>query len=154
MDTAAVDDQDVVNADCESVQLPQEPSGPGGGQPGPGTTTDTTPPALTLAAAKRRLGAFRSKGLRVTMSCSEACQYALTLQIDKRTARRLKLSRTIGRAKGARIAAGRFTVTVKLSRKTARKLARLRSLKLSIALTAADAAGNRSAMKRSLTLKR
>ena len=43
---------------------------------------------------------------------------------------------------------------MKLSRKTARKLARLRSLKLSIALTAADAAGNRSAMKRSLTLKR
>jgi hypothetical protein len=91
----------------------------------------------------------------VTLSCSEACQYALTLQIDKRTARRLKISRTIGRATGARLAAGKFAVTVKLSRKTARKLAKLRSLKLSLALTAADAAGNRApAVKRSLTLRR
>ena len=88
------------------------------------------------------------------MSCSEACQYALTLQIDKRTARRLKISRTIGRAKGARIAAGKFTFTVKLGRKTARKLAGLRSLKLSIVATAADAAANRATIKRALTLKR
>jgi hypothetical protein len=156
-DTVTADDQDIVNADCEGVELPAATPDPG---PGPGTgqpvvpTPDTTAPAVTLGARRVRLRPLSTKGLRITLSCSEACNYALALQLDRRTARKLKLPRVIGRRSGARITPGSFAVTVKLTRVAARKVARLRTLKLSVVLSASDAAGNRAGMRRSLSLRR
>ena len=80
---------------------------------------------------------------------------SIDVRIDARSARRLHLSsRTIGRAITRLGAAGRKTVTVRLSTRAARALRTTARLRVVAHAVAVDAAGNRRGTERAATLAR
>ena len=119
---------------------------------------DKVAPAIALAIAKTKLKALLAKGLRVTVSCSEACKFVLSLVVDSKTAKKLHLSRvaTVGRASGALTAPGKKKVVVKLTKKAKKRIAKSKAKKLVITVksTATDAAGNRASKSKKVTIKR
>ena len=149
--------------------------------PQPGTPTPTTPstplpvvatpaptsPAVdavapTVAATLAGHGALRALlagRLRVTTTASERASLRVELRVDARTAPKLHLTTrstavTIATGTASLTKAGRTSVTVRLSAKAKRALARLRSVKVSLRATATDAAGNRRTRAKTLTLTR
>ena len=100
-----------------------------------------------------------SKGLKLNLTTDEACTATITVTVDKGTARKLKLDPkakkavVVGTLTQA-IAAGKSTVTVKLTAKTRKALKKAKSVKLAVAVTAKDAAGNAAAKTLAATLKK
>jgi uncharacterized repeat protein (TIGR01451 family) len=146
------DGQDTVDADASDTlagcsATPQPPP--------PTTTTDTTAPGLTVVikARQKLLPALR-KGLRASAGCSEACAIQAKLLIAQKLAKRLKLPTVVGRATATLTAAGTTNLVIKFTAKAKRKLAKLRSVRLTAELTAADAAGNAANTRRGVTLRR
>ncbi len=123
----------------------------GGGTPttGGGGTATVTRPTVTAAIAKQKLAAVLKKGLAVKAKCSAACTLKVKLTLDKRTAKKLKLSPTLGTAKVTMTAAGTKLVTIKLSKAAAAKLKKLRSAKLTVVLD-----GGSAPVSRTVTIKR
>jgi hypothetical protein len=121
------------------------------------TPLDTAAPGLTATLPKLKLGDLLKKGLRASANCSEACGVQAQLQIDAKTAKKLKLGKkttTIGNGT-AMSPGGKVTVPVKLTSKAKKQLKRARSLKATLVLTATDPAGNKSKpVKKKLSLKR
>jgi hypothetical protein len=125
---------------------------------------DVIAPALAVfSRAKHKLERVLAKGLRVSVRCLEACRVELALELDRKTAKRLRVAAAkavvVGRAT-ARLAAGKSErVTVKLTRKARKRLARSRSrdsrrIKLKLRTTASDAAGNARTVSGRVTLER
>jgi subtilisin family serine protease len=121
---------------------------------------DRTAPTVTLSLASRgALTALLKGRLRVGTTVSERASVRLELRLDAATAKKLRMKTT---ASGVRIAtgsattthAGATTVTLRLTSAAKRALARVRSVKATLAATATDAAGNRGARTRTLTVKR
>ena len=135
--------------------------GDGTGGPGGGGTggPDVTPPALSLTVARTLdLAKTVRSGLAVPTTCSEQCNLVAELTLDRATARRLGIAAArrvvVGRGKATLAAGQKKTVKVKLVAKARRKLARASRVRLQLVLVATDAAGNRTQVKRSLTLKK
>jgi len=105
---------------------------PGSGGP----PADTTPPALSLKASRPKA---RARKLAVTVTSSEAASLVLTAKVG---------SSRVARAV-TELVAGEQKVTLKLSRRAARRLRRGRKVRLAAA--AKDTAGNTGTAK--LTLK-
>src|SRR3954447_14683299 len=139
-------------------------------RPAPVTTAPTTTPvapavdrtAPTVALSLSTRGALTAllKGrLRVRTSVSERASVLVEVRLDARTAKKLHLKAT---TTGVRIATGRATitgagttsVTLKLTSAAKRALARAAGVKATLTATATDAAGNRGARGRTLTIKR
>lgn len=130
-------------------------AGTGGGTGAP----DVTPPALSLTVARTLdLAKTVRSGLAVPATCSEQCNLEAELSLDRATARRLGIAQAkrvvVGRGKAALAAGQKKTVKVKLVAKARRKLARASRVRLQLVLVATDAAGNRTQLKRSVTLQR
>jgi hypothetical protein len=123
---------------------------------------DTTAPKLTVGrVGKVKLGAALSKGLSVPIELSEAARANATLMIDPATARRAGLSRKtmntpLTVATGGRAApSGSSKVAVKFTAKARKRLRKLKSVRLTLQVVAADAAGNQARSKTAkITLKR
>jgi hypothetical protein len=117
---------------------------------------DKTPPVVALAIAKTKLKALLAKGLPVTVSCSEACKFVLSLVVDAKTAKKLHLSRvvTVGRANGTLTTAGKKKVVVKLTKKAKKKIAKAKKVVITVKTTATDTAGNRASKSKRVTIKR
>jgi hypothetical protein len=97
-----------------------------------------------------RLATLRSRGLTVTLRCSAACRATVVAQLDRATARRLKLrSRVLGRATSTGGA-----VRIRLGSAARRALARSRSVKVQLRITAVGADGARVTANRTLTIRR
>jgi plastocyanin len=115
---------------------------PGGGPPPPapggGSTTDTTAPVVGLTIA-RTLTVHTS--LRVPFTTDESTSVTATLKVGKRKA---KATRDFA-------AAGKHTLTIKLSKALRRALRKRRSVTLTLAAT--DDAGNGTTVKRTLKLR-
>jgi hypothetical protein len=115
--------------------------------PGPVTppAKDTTKPTLKVSIAKTfaRATAFKS-GLKIKVSCSEACTVTTDLLIDAATAKKLHISRTVGTRTVKFTTAGKKTITVKLTKKALTALKRMRKTTVSIRSKATDTAGNSS----------
>jgi pilus assembly protein TadC len=77
----------------------------------------------------------------------------LTLSIDARTARRLRIGTSIGSATAKLSRAGAASVTLRLTSAAKRALKRSRNVKVTVRATATDAAGNRASARRTLTLR-
>ena len=107
------------------VAVVTPPAG-GGGTPTPPPFKDTTKPILKISIAKAfaRASAFKS-GLKLKVSCNEACSYKATLSLDAKVAKKLHISRTLATAKGKLTKAGSKTFRVKLSKKVQKALKRL-----------------------------
>ena len=127
--------------------------------PAPATTAaDVTAPRLTVEPVGRRtLNRVRRRGLRFALGCDEPCTVYLEALVGRKTARKLDLGR-----KRKRI--GRLTAEsgpdgsqarMKLTRKAAKRLKRLRRVKLTLQGSAWDAGGYATLyLPRKLTLGR
>lgn len=119
---------------------------------------DRQAPALALAVApKLSLKTVRARGLAIDAACSERCTLDARLRIAIKDARKAHLAAaretTIG-AGQARIAlAGKGSVLIKLTRKAARRLAKVRNLKATVVVTARDTAGNRALRSKRVVLR-
>jgi len=114
---------------------------------------DRTAPGLGIRAVRvLRLRSLRAQGLRVTVSCSEACRLTSTLTLDAAGARRLGL-------RSRRIALSRLTLSsarrrVFVLRPTAAARVRLRrGARAVLRVEARDAAGNRRVRTQQVTLR-
>jgi hypothetical protein len=125
----------------------------------PVTPADTTKPVFSAAHPKQSLGDARSQGVKLISSSDEAGTLAVTIKVDKKTARKLKLKRkakravTVGTLSRA-IAAGKTTVKVKLTKKARKAFKRARKVTLLISMIVTDAAGNATSRSMKVTLKR
>lgn len=143
--------------DCAKPPGGEEETPPGDVQvppPGPEETVHTAPPAtvppdvkapsVTVAAAKGRIKSLIRYGFAYEARCDEACAAAGSLLADARTARKLKLGKaaTVLATATTKLTAGRPVVVLKLKRTVARRLKKLKSLKLQVVTVVADPAGN------------
>ncbi|HEX6711740.1 MAG TPA: Ig-like domain-containing protein [Thermoleophilaceae bacterium] len=118
---------------------------------------DKIAPTLGLTIAKTKLAALLARGLRVKVSCSEACTFVITLLLDRKTAKRVGLaakSVKVGSAKGSLAAKGSKTVRVKLTNKAKKKLRKVKKVTLTVTATAKDTAGNTSKKSTTVVVKR
>ncbi|WP_309233804.1 hypothetical protein [Conexibacter sp. W3-3-2] len=135
------------------------PTTPGTTPPGTGTTP-SGPPAPTAAilriksATAPKLSVLLKSGLTSTISCSVACKLNATLTLDATTLKRLKLKGAIAtRSQSGR--AGDNTVRLTLTKKAKAKLKRLRSLVVTLRVTATPVGGKAVVLPaRRLTIKR
>jgi hypothetical protein len=104
-----------------------------------------------------------SKGLSVTLKSLEACTVALSLELDRKTAKQVRLAArkavVVGRD-SVTLAAGKSKrLRLKLTRKAknrlrSRRIKRGRTIKVSLRASARDQAGNVRTVTRKLRLKR
>jgi subtilisin family serine protease len=144
----------------------QEPAPSPSPEPAPAPAPTTTPPAtaagepplvplqpqdrsgpmLTISSSPARsLATLVRRGLRVRVRCSEPC--ALRLDLLRGTAR-------VARGSATRSTAGTSTLTLRLSATQRRRLARTRSVRLTLRTVATDRVGNRRTATRRFTLGR
>jgi hypothetical protein len=134
---------------------PPPPPEAGGGNL---TAVDRAAPALGLAlVARQRLKAVLARGVKLRASCDEGCSFGATALLDARTAKRLKLLSRRSRAKSVTVATGSLplggggrTAALRFSVAARKRLAGVRSVRMTIAATATDASGNER--KRTLTV--
>jgi Ca2+-binding RTX toxin-like protein len=158
-DTAYVDAIDVVT-NCEDVHTAGTGSVPGTGVTGGnGAALPLAAPALKLP--KQRLAKVRrSRVLRVSCGLTTASRCAVTVTITARDARRLRLkvkrhakTLAIGRASMTVLKAQTVTIRIRLSKRTARALRRVRRIKVTLTAVATDAKGLRASSHRSVILR-
>lgn len=118
----------------EPVPAGSTPPPPGNGPPPP----DTTAPVIKLTVARQLTV---TKTLKVPFTTDESTSVDVTLRVGRKTAR---ASRDFG-------AAGKHTITLKLSKALRRLLHKRRSVTLTLAAT--DDAGNGTTVKRTLKLR-
>ncbi len=121
-------------------------AGGGGGAPG-GSAADTAAPAVTVRAPRRLARRTLLRGVKVTVTCSEACTATGQLMIDRATARRVGLGKkamSVGRARKTLAGPGRVTLTIRPPAKARRKLRHGKLRRVSVKLGAVDLAGNRA----------
>ena len=73
--------------------------------------------------------ASKKQSAAITLTTNENATATLTLSLDKATAKKLKLSRTVGTVKAA-LAPGKATISVKLSAKARKAFKKLKRVKL------------------------
>jgi hypothetical protein len=159
-DTAVVDADDVVAPDCETAQRPRVAAAPPPVAATP-TPPDRTPPNVSMTVPKRpSLGSIIARGLRIGFTISEPSTVKAELQVTRAIARRLGLPTrgassvvVIGRGTSAPRAAGRESITLKLTAKARRGLRRLRQARMTLRITATDPAGNAKTVTASLTAR-
>lgn len=137
-DKAIVDAVDTVTG-CETV----EGAGSNGG--GNGST-------LKMTFGPAKLAALAGKGLTVKVTCAAACTATGAVTADKATARKVG-TRKVGSGRGKAAKAGTATIKLKAPKKVARKLKRLKSVKVTIKVTVKQN-GATKALSRTLTLRR
>ena len=116
------------------------------------SAADHTAPGVSLRIDRGTLGTVRTRGLRLALGTSEACRASVDVRVGIGTAGRLHLSsRTIGRASVRLAAAGRWAITVRISRRALPRATRVRIVARAVAV---DAAGNRRGAERAATLRR
>jgi hypothetical protein len=119
---------------------------------------DGLAPVLTATVGKVKLGDVLKKGLSAAASCNEACSVRAQLQVDAKTAKKLKLGKVatvIGSGNASASGAGKLTVPVKLTAKAKKALKKQKSLKATLILSGTDSAGNAAKpVSKTVTLKR
>ncbi len=118
---------------------------------------DRTAPRGTIRLGTRNLAKIVKSGrVPVRVTCNEACSAAVQVRVTRKLAKALGLRRktVIAKAKGSVRAGARKTLRAKLTARARRAMRRRNSLKLSLAGTFTDAAGNKAKQSRKGTLKR
>lgn len=120
---------------------------------------DRTAPVVAVAVRMQRLRTVLRRGLSVMLRCSEGCVATAEVWLPGPTAKRLGLSRGAGariapRSRIRLAANARKGVVLKLSRSARVRLARTRGVAVRVKITVVDAAGNRRAVTRKVTIRR
>jgi RTX calcium-binding nonapeptide repeat (4 copies) len=157
-DTVEADNLDAVAGDCEMVDRAGAGGGGGSGGAGGGGGGTGDGPVITAGLSGRapRISHALNKGVTLSYSCDEACAITGQAVVSGSDAKGLKLAKTVVVAKGksSLTAAGKGKLKLKFTRKAKKKLRSRKKLKLKVTLVAVDAAGNKSALTRTVTLKR
>jgi len=151
-------------------QVPSQPwttfaDGPGGhalGAPPAAerlTASRAAEGALRLSVgitSRQRLRTLLRRGIRVRVRSSKAVTFAALLTVSRATARRLHLGRrtVIGRATAKLSAGRRRVVRVRLTKAARRALRHARSLRVSVRVTASDAAGHVATVPKAVRVRR
>jgi hypothetical protein len=97
------------------------------------------------------------RGLPASVTCDEACRITAVLQVDRGTARRLRIARsslvTIGQGQASMSQPGRARFLVRLNPRAKKRLRRIRRLTATLSIAVRDDAGNRRSIKRKVTLR-
>ena len=126
------------------------PAGPGN-PPAPPAASDTTAPKLTLAA-KRIQRALKTKLLALSARCNEECKLAVVAKVRIGTKKVV-----LGRAKATAPVGRTAKIKLKLSKRALVKLRKAMKggkAQVVLSVSAADAAGNRTAASRRVIVKR
>ncbi len=109
------------------------------------------PLTLTVISGRTpKLKTLLKRGLSLTVRCSASCRTTVVASVDKKTAKKLHLrSRNVGRGTGFGAA-----VKVKLTNEAKRALKRVKSVRLTLTMTAIGSDGLGAAASRTLTVKR
>lgn len=144
-----------------AVTAPPPPTPPSqaGSSPVTAASKDIIAPSFTLATVGTKLKGALTRGLRLSLTVSEAGTARVTVTIDRTTARKLKLTRTgKGRVKVASlttpVASGRANLVVKFTAKARKALSKARTVTLRITITVTDAARNSTSHAKTITLRR
>jgi hypothetical protein len=125
--------------------------------PPPANSGDTTVPTATIARLRApRLGAL-AKGLRIGVTCSEACAISAQLTVDAKTARALKLprgKRVVAAGAGNGRAGAKATLTLRAPKAVAKRIAARRTLTGRLVVRATDAAHNTGVRSATVRLRR
>lgn len=155
-DGVTADSRDAVDADCERVDRGAAGPGPG---PGPGTTPpgqapppgdgpprpgDTEGPRVTVA----RSAALRGGALSIRLGCPRTEPGGCAGVLELRSGR-VRLGRRSFRAAGGRSA----VVRLRLARSSRRLLARRRSTRVRVTVTARDSNGNARVTRATMTVR-
>ena len=146
-----------------SLEVPAVPAAPAPA-PAPAPEADRVPPRVALSVTgSRRIRAVARRGLRTVIRCSEACVLRVDTYLARSTARRFgivtRLSRKrIGGAYARLASASDQVVVLRLSRDAARRLngrgrSRRGPVRLEVRIRAADLAGNRRSVTRTIRLR-
>lgn len=157
-------DADGLGNVCDST--PTKPGGEdktaGGPTPLPtsgAATGDIVPPRASISVATTHALRVLGYGLDIPVRCEEACGVRADLELDGRTAKRLRLGpgdrpTVIGSGSGRLAAAGSTFVIVELNKTALRRIARVRGTRPRLRVTVTDAADNRKVLYRRLALRR
>ena len=122
--------------------------------PAPPAPRDTTSPAIGGSGpVRQRVRAVLQDGVAFRFTSGELCSLDATLTVPAATARRLRLPARLGTIKTA-LRPGPQTVRVRPTRAAAVRLRRVRRVAARLTGACVDAAGNRSAVSRAVTLRR
>ena len=141
-DVVQADAVDAVSPECETVQRP-----------------DLTAPQPGVTLRRQTLAKVLRAGLVATARSTEPGSIRLDVLIGGKLAKRLKLSRrarsTVVATSGTKVltAAGSLKVIAKFTVRARRALRHMRSLKVSVRVTAVDDAGNPASATRRTTLR-
>jgi hypothetical protein len=112
------------------------------------------PPTLNLGGkATLKLATALRKGLRLTVDSSAPGRLVARATVDKKTAKRLHLKKTVVASASKVIGDGRSHVTLKFTKKAKKRLKHAKRVKLSLRATITDRDGNTAVDHRKLVLK-
>ncbi len=111
------------------------------------------PPADVTAPVIKLKNASKKQAAAIALTTNENSSATLTLTLDKATARKLKLSRTVGQIKAA-LTPGTATIGVKLSAKARKAFKKLKRVNLTLTAVVTDTAGNTITKTLAVTLKK
>ncbi len=115
---------------------------------------------LVSVASRIRVSSLLDRKLRIRVRCSTACFVSATLKLDARSSRKLRLTRRRGHSSrvaigdAERLRAGIVRVTLRLSRRTIKRLRNARSGTLTLRVTATDDDGRRVKLSARIQLRR
>jgi Ca2+-binding RTX toxin-like protein len=139
-DKAIVDAIDVV-ANCETV----DGSSGGGGNGGSGGNGGGKRSALAFTLTKVKLGALRSKGLRIAVRCAGACRVSGVATYK---------GRKVATGRATSLKAGTAKLKLKLTKAGKKALKKVRRAKLTVKVTMTPASGKAVTGRRTVTIKR
>lgn len=115
--------------------------------PLPRAALDTTAPRITLAKLPRRVrrALLTGRGLAPSVACDEACSVRVQVSARSRGSRRATTLLT----RSTRVSGSARTIRLKLG---ARRISRLVRQRITVVVTATDAAGNRRSVTRTVAL--
>ena len=120
-----------------------------------GVIVANAPPVLTVALATApRLRSVLSRGLALNVRCSRPCRLAARVEVDARTAQRLRVPRRIARAADFRLRERRTRMLVSVRPTARRRLGRLPRLRTRVVVVATDADGRTRVARRIVVLRR
>lgn len=134
---------------------PPPPPPPSPPQAPPAAPEDVAPPGVSARPlARQRLATVLRRGLAFRMSCSEACRVEGRAALDSRTAARLHLRGVVARRSASLPGPGSTKLVMSLSARARKALRRAHTVRVRVALTVTDLAGNRTVVRRTVRLRR
>ena len=115
------------------------------------TADDVTKPVFVLRQPR---SARRARGLPARVRCDEACRLTASVVIDRRTARRFRVARTVARLRSRARENVTRRLRVRLPARTRARLARAGTLRATVTWRARDEFGNTTRVTRRLRLRR